>query len=158
MRTGDLMCRDANGFYTFVDRIGDTFRWKGENVATLEVSSVIRECPGVKEAIVYGVAVPGADGRAGMARMTIDGEFDFDAFIGRLAALPRYAWPLFLRIAAGEIETTETFKPKRPIYVAQGCDPARIEDPLYVLDNERRAYVPLDARRYEAIRKGLLRL
>ena len=158
MRTGDLMCRDANGFYTFVDRIGDTFRWKGENVATLEVSSVIRECPGVKEAIVYGVAVPGADGRAGMARMAINKEFDFDIFIGRLAALPRYAWPLFLRITEGEIETTETFKPKLPIYVVQGCDPARIVDPLYVLDNERRAYVPLDARRYDAIQKGLLRL
>ena len=158
MRTGDLMCRDANGFYTFVDRIGDTFRWKGENVATLEVSSVIQACPGVREAIVYGVAVPGADGRAGMALMKIDGKFDFDTFIGRLEALPRYAWPLFLRLAAREIETTETFKPKRPIYVAQGFDAARIEDPLYVLDNERRAYVPLDAGRYDAIRKGLLRL
>jgi fatty-acyl-CoA synthase len=158
MRTGDLMRRDAQGFYTFVDRIGDTFRWKGENVATLEVSSVLRACPGVKEAIVYGVAVSGADGRAGMALMAIDGEFDFDAFVGRLEALPRYAWPLFLRLAGGEIETTETFKPKRPIYVAQGFDPAHIEDPLYVLNNERRAYVPLDAERYKAIRKGDLRL
>ena len=79
-------------------------------------------------------------------------------FIGRLQALPRYAWPLFVRLAAGEIETTETFKPKRPIYVAQGFDPARIEDPLYVLDNERWVYVPLDAERYDAIRKGVLRL
>ena len=158
MRTGDLMCRDANGFYTFIDRIGDTFRWKGENVATLEVLSVIRECPGVREAIVYGVAVPGSDGRAGMARMAINEEFDFDVFIGRLAALPRYAWPIFLCVAEGEMETTETFKPKLPIYVAQGCDPARIDDPLYVLDNERKAYVPLDTRRYDAIKKGLLRL
>jgi fatty-acyl-CoA synthase len=158
MRTGDLMRRDAQGFYTFVDRIGDTFRWKGENVATLEVSSVIQACPGVKQAIVYGVAVPGADGRTGMALMKIDGKFDFGAFVGRLEALPRYAWPLFLRLARGEIETTETFKPKRPIYVAQGFDPAHIEDPLYVLDNERRAYVPLDAERYNAIRKGDLRV
>ena len=93
-----------------------------------------------------------------MALMKIDGEFDFHAFIGRLEALPRYAWPLFLRLAGGEIEATETFKPKRPIYIAQGFDPARIEDPLYVLDNERRAYVPLDAGRYDAIRKGVLRL
>ena len=158
MRTGDLMRRDADGFYTFVDRIGDTFRWKGENVATLEVSSVIQACRGVKEAIVYGVAVPGADGRAGMALIKIDGEFDFNIFIGRLETLPRYAWPLFLRIAAGDIETTETFKPKRPIYIAQGFDPAWIEDPLYVLDNERRAYVPLDVGRYEAIRQGVLRV
>jgi len=63
-----------------------------------------------------------------------------------------------LRLAGGEIETTETFKPKRTIYVAQGFDPARIEDPLYVLDNERRTYVPLDAGRYDAIRNGVLRV
>ena len=158
MRTGDLMRRDAQGFYTFVDRIGDTFRWKGENVAALEVCSAIQTCPGVEEAIVYGVTVPGAEGRAGMALMKVNGKFDFDAFIGRLEALPRYAWPLFLRLAGGEIETTETFKPKRTIYVAQGFDPARIEDPLYVLDNERRTYVPLDAGRYDAIRNGVLRV
>ena len=145
MRTGDLMRRDAHGFYTFVDRVGDTFRWKGENVAALEVSSAIRACPGIKDVIVYGVAVPRAEGRAGMALMTIDGQFDFDAFVEELQALPRYAWPVFVRLAAGEIETTDTFKPKRPIYVAQGFDPARIEDPLYVLDNKRWVYVPLDA-------------
>jgi fatty-acyl-CoA synthase len=158
MRTGDLMRRDADGFYTFIDRVGDTFRWKGENVATLEVSSAIRACPGVKEVLVYGVAVPGAEGRAGMALMKIDGQFDFDAFIERLQALPRYAWPLFVRLAAGEIETTETFKPKRPIYVAQGFDPTGIEDPLYVLDNKRWVYVPLDAEQHDAIRKGVRRL
>ena len=60
MRTGDLMCRDAHGFYTFIDQVGDTFRWKGENVATSEVSSAIQACPWVKKAMVYGVAVPGA--------------------------------------------------------------------------------------------------
>jgi fatty-acyl-CoA synthase len=158
MRTGDLMRRDAHGFYTFVDRIGDTFRWKGENVATLEVSSVIQACSGVREAIVYGVAVPGADGRAGMALMKVDEQFDLGAFVGQLEGLPRYAWPLFLRLAGGEIETTETFKPRRPTYVSQGFDPARIEDPLYVLDNERWVYVPLDAERHDAIRKGVRRL
>ena len=157
MRTGDLMRRDADGFYTFVDRIGDTFRWKGENVATSEVAAVLRACPGVAEAIVYGVSVPGADGRAGMALLKIDGQFDLDTLARRLETLPRYARPLFLRLAR-EIETTETFKPKRRVYVEQGFDPERVEDPLYVFEREREAYVPLDANRHEAIRNGTMRL
>ena len=78
--------------------------------------------------------------------------------IDRVEALPRYAWPVFVRLAAGEIETTDTFKPKRPNYVAQGFDPARIQDPLYVLDNKRWVYVPLDAEQFDAIRKGVRRL
>ena len=102
MRTGDLMRRDAHGFYTFIDRVGDTFRWKGENVATLEVSSAIQACPGVKKAMVYGVAVPGAEGRAGMALMTIDEQFDFDAFIGQHlhSPCPRQSLP---KIAAAPL-------------------------------------------------------
>ena len=156
MRTGDLMRRDADGFYAFVDRIGDTFRWKGENVATFEVAAVLRACPGVTEAIVYGVSVPGADGRAGMALLKIDGRFDLDALPGRLETLPKYARPLFLRLAA-EIETTETFKPKRRVYVEQGFDPERIADPVYVYDSERHAYVLLDTDRHAAIRNGSMR-
>jgi fatty-acyl-CoA synthase len=150
------MRRDADGFYAFVDRIGDTFRWKGENVATLEVEEVLRACPGVKEAIVYGVSVPGADGRAGMALMKTDGEFDLDTLARRLETLPRHARPLFLRLAR-EIETTETFKPKRRVYVDEGFDPERVKDPLYVLEREREAYAPLDANRHEAIRNGSMR-
>jgi fatty-acyl-CoA synthase len=157
MRTGDLMRRDSDGFYTFVDRIGDTFRWKGENVATFEVAAVLRACPGVAEAIVYGVSVPGADGRAGMALLKIDGFFDLDELVRRLETLPRYARPLFLRLAR-EIETTETLKPKRRVYVEQGFDPERVEDPLYVFEREQQAYVPLDANRHEAIRNGTMHL
>ncbi len=157
MRTGDLMRRDADGFYVFVDRIGDTFRWKGENVATHEVAGVLRACPGVAEAIVYGVSVPGADGRAGMALLKIDGQFDLDTLVRRLETLPRYARPLFLRLAR-EIETTETFKPKRHVYVEQGFDPERVEDPLYVFEREQQAYVSLDAKHYEAVLNGTMRL
>ena len=119
--------------------------------------AVLRACPGVAEAIVYGVSVPGADGRAGMALLKIDGQFDLDALVRRLETLPRYARPLFLRLAR-EIETTETFKPKRRVYVEQGFDPERVEDPLYVFERERQAYVPLDANRHEAIRNGTMRL
>ena len=156
MRTGDLMRRDADGFYAFVDRIGDTFRWKGENVATSEVAAVLRACPGVAEAIVYGVAVPGADGRAGMALLKIDRRFDLDTLTRRLETLPRYARPLFLRLVS-QIELTETFKPKRRIYVEQAFDPAGIDDPLYVFDREREIYVTLNAERHAAIQTGAVR-
>ncbi len=156
MRTGDLMRRDADGFYVFVDRIGDTFRWKGENVAALEVAMALRACPGVADAIVYGVALPGADGRAGMAVLRTDGRLDLDALARRLETLPRYARPLFLRLAR-EIETTETFKPRRRLYVEEGFDPARVADPLYVFDGERQAYVALDANRHAAIQSGDMR-
>ncbi len=157
MRTGDLMRCDAAGFYTFIDRIGDTFRWKGENVATSEVAAVLSACPGVKGAVVYGVSVPGADGRAGMALVKVDGQFDLDALARRLETLPKHARPLFLRITQ-KFETTETFKPKRQIYVEQGFDPDQIADPLYVFDSEREAYVLIDAERFRAIRDGVTRI
>jgi fatty-acyl-CoA synthase len=150
MRTGDLMRRDADGFYTFVDRIGDTFRWKGENVSTSEIEAVLRACPGVEQAVVYGVVVPGADGRAGMALLKIDRQFDLHALSGRLEILPKYARPLFLRLAL-KIEITETFKAKRRAYVDEGFDPERIEDPLYVFDGQRQAFILLDTERYAAI-------
>ena len=157
MRTGDLMRRDSQGFFTFVDRIGDTFRWKGENVSTLEVASVIGSCPGVVEAVAYGVLIQCAEGRAGMTLLKIDQRFDLDAIITRLESLPRYAWPIFIRLTS-EIEKTETFKPKRSAYIAQGFDPEVIDDPLYVFIPERQRYVPLDATLYAAIQAGAVRL
>ena len=156
MRTGDLMRRDAEGFYYFVDRIGDTFRWKGENVATSEVAAALAASPGVIEAIVYGVAVPGAEGRAGMALLGCEGEPDLADIARRLEALPRYARPLFLR-SRGSLDMTATFKPKRRELAEQGFDPARITDPLYVFDADSDSYVPLDAERFAAIRNGATR-
>src|SRR3989475_188495 len=98
-RTGDLMRKDEHGYFYFVDRIGDTFRWKGENVATSEVSEAICAFRGVKAANVYGVAIPGTDGRAGMAALVTDGELDLAALrIHLIDRLPGYARPLFLRI------------------------------------------------------------
>jgi fatty-acyl-CoA synthase len=157
MRTGDLMRRDADGFYVFVDRIGDTFRWKGENVATSEVVAALGACPGVIGAIVYGVAVPGADGRAGMALLRTDGRFDLAALPSRLEVLPPYARPLFLRLAQEDISSTATFKPQRRRYVDEGFDPAATDDPIYVFDREQGAYARLDADRHQAIAAGATR-
>ncbi len=85
-RTGDLMRKDDAGYYYFVDRIGDTFRWKGENVATSEVQEAITGFSGVREANVYGVSVPGAEGRVGMAALVVDDGIDLDGFYTHVVA------------------------------------------------------------------------
>jgi fatty-acyl-CoA synthase len=157
-RTGDLLRRDADDYFYFVDRIGDTFRWKGENVSTGEVAEVLSTCPGVREANVYGVAVPGADGRAGMASLVVEDDFDFEAFHREVAAqLASYSRPLFLRLRK-EIEITGTFKHRKVEATEEGFDPVRVSDPLYFLDAKEGAYVPLDATLHQRIQAGELRL
>ena len=148
-RTGDLMRRDAHGYFYFVDRIGDTFRWKGENVATSEVSEALSAVPGVKEANVYGVKVPGHDGRAGMAALVVDAGFDMQGLAARLV-LPHFARPLFLRLAP-ETDVTATFKQKKVELVREGFDPAAIADPVYWLNPVSGHYERLDATRYAAL-------
>ena len=156
-RTGDLMRRDERGFYYFVDRVGDTYRWKGENVSTAEVLTALTACRGVLDGVVYGVAVPGADGSAGTAALVVDGEFDLTAFRADVAKrLPAYARPVFLRLLES-IESTGTFKPRKQDLVSAGFDPARIEDKLYFDDPRARAYVPVDAALYAAISSGAIR-
>ena len=155
-RSGDLMRRDAEGFYYFVDRVGDTFRWKGENVASMEVASVLGTAPGVIAAAVYGVAVPGAEGRAGMAALEVAEDFDLAALYGHVAIrLPAYARPVFLRRAAS-LAMTGTFKHRKNALARDGFDPARIADPLFA--DLGGAYVPLDAALYARISSGLVRI
>jgi fatty-acyl-CoA synthase len=156
-RTGDLLSRDRDGYFTFVDRVGDTFRWKGENVSTREVTDALLTAPGVKEANVYGVAVPHHEGRAGMAALVTAPDFDLEALAARAsAALPAYARPLFLRLASS-LAVTGTFKPRKTDLVADGFDPARVEGPLYVFDRAR-GYVPITADLYADIIGGSVRL
>ncbi|HYM05498.1 MAG TPA: long-chain-acyl-CoA synthetase [Terriglobales bacterium] len=157
-RTGDLMRKDENGYFYFVDRIGDTFRWKGENVATSEVSEVMCSFPGIKEAVVYGVAVPGADGRAGMALVMAGRELDLAAFRTHLSEhLPQYAHPLFVRIR-DEIEMTPTFKYRKSVFACQGYDPHATSDVMYFNDHERGVFVPLDGELYNRIQACQVRL
>ncbi len=155
-RTGDLLRRDARGFYYFVDRLGDTFRWKGENVSTAQVLSALADLPGVREGVVYGVQVPGADGRAGMAALVVDAGFDLAAFRSRLSErLPAYARPLFLRLLI-DLPATATFKPQIHALRRAGFDPRATKDPLYVDDPRAGGFVPLDLAGYEDIAAGRL--
>ena len=156
-RTGDLMRMDADGYVYFVDRVGDTFRWKGENVSTSEVEMALSSMPGVTHAIVYGVAVPGQDGRAGMAAITPRHGIDPAAVYAHLAKhLPAYARPAFLRFQ-DEVETTGTLKVRKVDLVKDGFDPATTTDPLLVVDNERHTYRPIDADVLKAINAGSVR-
>ncbi|HXK54146.1 MAG TPA: AMP-binding protein, partial [Hyphomicrobiales bacterium] len=157
-RTGDLMRRDGRGYFYFVDRVGDTFRWKGENVATSEVAETLTVFPGVREANVYGVKVPGHDGRAGMAVLVVDADFDLAAlhrYIGE--NLPDYARPLFLRLRK-DVEVTTTFKQKKVDLVREGFDPHDIADPIYFDDHGAQAYRRMDAALHARIAAGEIRL
>jgi fatty-acyl-CoA synthase len=157
-RTGDLMRKDADGYFYFVDRIGDTFRWKGENVSTTEVEEAVSAFAGAREVNVYGVNVPGRDGRAGMAAVVTDEGFNLAAFHEHLATrLPEYARPVFLRLRR-DVEVTTTFKSKKIDLVKQGFDPGIISDPIYFNDPVAKAFVLLDAPLYERIRAGQARL
>ncbi len=161
-RSGDLLRMDEDGYFYFVDRIGDTFRWKGENVATSEVSEVISVDPGVDEANVYGVPVTGTDGRAGMAALVTNADFDVDR-LGRTIEqeLAFYARPLFLRILP-QMEITGTFKHRKVDLVRDGFDPSTLTDVLYFLDpkwdGSGPRYLPLDAEAYQEIESGEIRV
>jgi fatty-acyl-CoA synthase len=157
-RSGDLMRRDREGYFYFIDRIGDTFRWKGENVSTTEVSEAICAFAGIREANVYGVEVPGREGRAGMAAIVCDPDFSLAELRSYLSAhLPDYARPLFLRIC-GEIDVTATFKQRKINLVKDGFDPSPVQDAIYFDDPRKGAYVRMDATLYKQIVSGEVRL
>jgi fatty-acyl-CoA synthase len=158
VRTGDLMRKDQTGFFYFVDRVGDTFRWKGENVSTSEVSEAICAFPEVKHANVYGVAIPGTEGRAGMAAIVTERDFNLPALRKHLMSrLPAYARPLFLRIR-DDIALTGTFKYSKTDLVRQGYDPAATADVVYFDNPESGTFVQLDKLLYDQIQNGHIRL
>jgi fatty-acyl-CoA synthase len=156
-RTGDLMRKDERGFFYFIDRAGDTFRWKGENVSSQQVAEVLAACPGIVEAVAYGVTVPGTEGRAGMAALVIDQSFTLDALREYLAErLPHYARPVFVRLCES-VEVTSTFKPQKQELVRESYDPAATSDPIFVADDARRSFVRVDADLYARIRRSEIR-
>ena len=152
-RSGDLLRRDADDYYYFVDRIGDTFRWKSENVSTQEVAAILNAHPAVEIANVYGVTVPGEPGRAGMAALALKPGTCFDgrAFFGFVSQhLPGYGAPLFVRLRP-EADVTGTYKLRKVDLQREGYDPAVVTDPLFIRDEAAAAYVPLTAARAAAL-------
>ncbi|XP_018521839.1 hsFATP2a_ACSVL_like domain-containing protein [Lates calcarifer] len=158
--TGDLLRVDHENFVYFQDRVGDTFRWKGENVATSEVADIVTMAHCILEANVYGVKVEGHEGRIGMAAVTLkEGEeFDCsDTYKQVVNYLPAYARPRFIRIQPF-LEMTGTFKMRKVKLVEEGFNPAHIKDPLYFLDPEKKTYVPLTEEIYRAIASREIKL
>ncbi len=159
-RSGDLMRKDSLGYFYFIDRIGDTFRWKGENVSTMEVSQIVTGFDGVQDATVYGVKVNGYEGRAGMVSLVVEdvAKFDLAAFRAFLAAhLPVYAQPAFLRFQP-QLEITSTFKQRKIDLAANGFDPSKTQDLLYFNDVRSNRFVPIDGLLYDSIMSGETRI
>ena len=162
------MYADEFGWMYFVDRMGDTYRWRGENVSTVEVESVISSVLEQVDSVVYGVDVPGVEGKAGMAAIVEDAaKFDLDSFLARLKAeLPSYAIPLFVRLVS-TIDLTGkcldvkyikflhkilgTFKFRKLDLVREGYNPSIVSDPQYFYNSSSGGYTPLDSCLYDEI-------
>ncbi|KAM4676634.1 long-chain fatty acid transport protein 2-like [Discoglossus pictus] len=158
--SGDLLMVDSEGFIYFQDRAGDTFRWKGENVATTEVEYIVTMADFIEEANVFGVAVPFHEGRIGMVAIKLKDGKTFDG--KKLSAkvldyLPNYARPRFVRIQ-NAIEITGNFKQRKVTLIKEGFDPLTIKDPLYILDDNEKTYKPLDLNIYNDILNHKLKL
>ncbi|KAL3866070.1 hypothetical protein ACJMK2_043409 [Sinanodonta woodiana] len=159
--TGDLMRVDNNYYLYFNDRVGDTFRWKGENVSTTEVSNIITELDFIHDANVYGVTIPGCEGRAGMVAIHLKNP-DLDRLTPKMLmalskhcikALPAYARPRFIRVQK-ELFLTATFKQQKVELTQEGFDVTKIKDPLYYLNPTTNAFFPLDETVYYQIIAG----
>lgn len=157
--SGDMVINQGFKHIAFADRLGDTFRWKGENVATTEVEAVANEFAGVEHCVAYGVEIPGTDGRAGMVALTLKNINDFDerAFSHLLhEKLPSYAVPLFIRIREQE-EITGTFKYRKVELKKEHYDLDLVEEPIFVMLPEQSHFVRLDASIADQINQQTLR-
>ncbi|XP_039261209.2 long-chain fatty acid transport protein 2-like [Styela clava] len=160
--TGDMMLRHPDYTVSFVDRVGDTFRWKGENVSTVEVADIMSKAPGLSQVNVYGVKIPGSEGRAGMMvavlkpsceKLDCAGVYDH-AFV----SLPAYARPLFLRIQSS-LQLTGTCKLIKSHLVREGFDLSKTgHDPIYYMDSQTESYVPLTQDIFNSIKEGSVSL
>ncbi|RWS27787.1 Long-chain fatty acid transport protein 1-like protein, partial [Leptotrombidium deliense] len=155
--SGDLLRMDHFGYIYFHDRLGDTFRWKGENVSTSQVEDVVRNILRIVDCVVYGVKIPNTDGRAGMlAVVTNDSSAlsNLEHFYKQLSKqLPKYAIPAFIRIVSN-VEMTGTFKFSKVQLKNEAFDVNLISDPIYVFDAKKQTYVTLDRKLFDELMNG----
>uniref|UniRef100_A0A672J5H3 Very long-chain fatty acid transport protein n=1 Tax=Salarias fasciatus TaxID=181472 RepID=A0A672J5H3_SALFA len=153
--SGDVLIMDKFGHMYFKDRTGDTFRWKGENVSTTEVEGTLSRLLDMKDVVVYGVEVPGAEGKAGMAAIADPSHSsDLEKLVKDMEkALPPYARPVFLRFLP-EVNKTGTFKFQKTELRREGFDPTAVSDRLFFLDSSRGRYTQLNEELYRSILTG----
>ncbi len=156
--SNDLMRDMGFKHAQFVDRLGDTFRWKGENVSTTEVEFMVDAIDNVKESVVYGVEIPNTNGRAGMASIRLSckpSEFDFKSMLANLKeTLPHYAVPVFLRLS-DEVDSTGTFKHKKAPLKDMGFDLSKQQCDIYVCLPKADEYVPMNKAMQNEIEEGV---
>ncbi|MCJ1463358.1 hypothetical protein MMC07_001965 [Pseudocyphellaria aurata] len=172
-RTGDALRRTSDGRWFFKDRLGDTYRWKSENVSTAEVAQVLGQFPGILEANVYGVQVPGSDGQAGCAAVIISAEwrqtFDWASFARfALDRLPRYAVPVFVRVVAGELGVmgSHNHKQNKVPMRAEGINPelrgtkvaGGEADLFFWMPAKEDRYIPFEDNDWAGLTQGKARL
>jgi len=160
LKSGDLLQLHDDDWVSFADRFGDTFRWKGENVSTLEVESVINSFPSISMCNVYGVSIPNTDGKAGMAALTLLKKLDFDhdqfsRFI--VENLPYYSIPVFLRIK-DELEFTGTHKLRKVNLRKQGYNIENIKEPIFYWDNSEKKYKVFSKIEYQNLLQNKLKV
>ena len=150
--TGDLITLHDNNWLSFADRVGDTYRWKSENVSTMEVAAILNNANGVMDCNVYGVQVDSAEGKAGMAAINVSSEFNFSSFIEHVNEnLNSFQRPYFLRLTS-DMKTTGTFKHQKEDLKKQGFDPNLISDKLYFYQKD--SYVEIDNNLFKRIHSG----
>ena len=157
--SGDMMRLDEEGYFYFCDRTGDTFRWKGENVSTNEVEGLTSRTLELRDVVIFGVDVPGTEGKAGMACIVGSEEsVDVQGLAKKLyRVLPAYAVPVFIRLVQ-QADLTGTFKFQKTRLRAEGYNIEKVSDPLFILDTSKKGYLPLDKDKYQQLQKGELRL
>lgn len=153
---GDILVRDRYGFMYFCDRTGDTYRWRGENVSTIEIENVISKKLNSAEVVVYGVEIRGEEGRAGMAAILLE-SIDMQTFYEQLKQeLPSYAMPLFIRLVKN-LDYTGTFKAKKFKLVEEAYNATAFDDKLFYFNSTEKCYKELNADVYQDILNGKIR-